>query len=116
MLFHCYFFFIIFSPPLAPKTVSNTNSLSHRQNLSNSNSDSGKKVFMSNTCQPDQFRCDDGICIAAYKKCNYFVDCIDGSDETPELCGNYANRKDLYGDEYEEFLGIFCLCLTSKKK
>lgn len=95
--------------------MSNTNSLSHRQNLNSSSNASGKKNFMSNTCQPDQFRCDDGICIAEYKKCNLFIDCIDGSDENPELCGNYAHRKDLYGDDYDQlFLGII-LCLTSKE-
>lgn len=88
--------------------MSNTNSLSHRQNLNTSSSyASGKKDFMSNTCKPDQFRCDDGICIAEYKKCNFIIDCIDGSDETPELCGDYSHRKDQYGDEYDAFLGIF---------
>lgn len=59
---------------------------------------------MTHECRPDQFRCNDGICIAGYKKCNVMIDCIDGSDELecPKLVYNH------YGEDYSEFadLGI----------
>lgn len=96
------FFFIIFSLVLAPKVVSNANSLSHRQNFSNSILTG--KHYMSKKCKPDQFQCDDGICIAGYKKCNFLYDCLDESDENPTLCGNYAHRKDLFDEDYEGLL------------
>ncbi|XP_050359448.1 modular serine protease-like isoform X3 [Nymphalis io] len=37
---------------------------------------------------PDEFKfvCSDGTCIAADKKCDGTVDCLDGSDETHHLC------------------------------
>lgn len=50
---------------------------------------------MTHECKPDQFRCNDGICIAGYKKCNVMIDCIDGSDEID--C-----RKDLVYNHYGE--------------
>lgn len=33
------------------------------------------------SCPPDQFQCNDGICIAGYKRCNQITDCADFSDE-----------------------------------
>ncbi|XP_044302407.1 very low-density lipoprotein receptor isoform X1 [Varanus komodoensis] len=35
----------------------------------------------SQTCRPDQFRCEDGNCVHGTRQCNGVRDCIDGSDE-----------------------------------
>ena len=38
-------------------------------------------------CREDQFRCANHGCIQAYNKCDGYVDCEDGSDESTEACG-----------------------------
>ncbi|XP_066473826.1 very low-density lipoprotein receptor isoform X1 [Tiliqua scincoides] len=35
----------------------------------------------SQTCRPDQFKCEDGNCVHGARQCNGVRDCIDGSDE-----------------------------------
>ena len=32
-------------------------------------------------CRPDQFKCNNGICIAKWQRCDGKYDCEDGSDE-----------------------------------
>ena len=39
------------------------------------------------------FQCDDGDCIPESWKCNAFVDCSNGEDEDPALCGKKKNKK-----------------------
>ena len=39
------------------------------------------------TCGESEFRCDDGECILGYWQCDGEKDCIDESDEKPEVCG-----------------------------
>lgn len=36
-------------------------------------------------CEPDQFQCENGKCIAQIDRCNHKYDCDDGTDET--TCG-----------------------------
>ncbi len=39
-------------------------------------------VFLLNTaCTPEQFRCDNGVCLSENRWCNGFRDCPDGTDE-----------------------------------
>lgn len=45
----------------------------------------------SQTCQPDQFECEDGSCIHGSRQCNGIRDCVDGSDEV-----NCKNGKGLF--------------------
>ena len=33
-------------------------------------------------CRPGEFQCADGSCINQLRKCDFFFDCPDGSDET----------------------------------
>ncbi|XP_058452453.1 basement membrane-specific heparan sulfate proteoglycan core protein isoform X2 [Malaya genurostris] len=54
----------------------------------------------SNRCDRDSFECQDGICIADYKKCNGIVDCHDQSDE---LDCSYASEGDDENCESNEF-------------
>ncbi|CAE1155780.1 LRP2 [Acanthosepion pharaonis] len=42
------------------------------------------------TCKPSQFTCANGACISIMWKCDYDQDCVDGSDESPDL--NCANK------------------------
>jgi hypothetical protein len=49
-----------------------------------------------NVCEPNEFRCDDGICIADYKICNKIFDCTDRSDESQ--CNQQPNE-DPFGIE-----------------
>lgn len=32
-------------------------------------------------CNAEEYQCNDGICVAGYKRCNGIRDCNDGSDE-----------------------------------
>ena len=47
----------------------------------------GAAIPPDNKCDSSQFRCSDGQCIRASRKCNGDGDCSDGSDETTEVCG-----------------------------
>lgn len=39
-------------------------------------------------CGRFQFQCHSGECIAVYNACDGIPQCIDGSDEGPEVCEN----------------------------
>jgi Low-density lipoprotein receptor domain class A. len=34
------------------------------------------------SCRPDEFRCNDGMCLEDSKVCNGYAECRDGSDES----------------------------------
>ncbi|KAK2718097.1 hypothetical protein QYM36_006775 [Artemia franciscana] len=44
------------------------------------------------TCEPNEFRCDDGQCIPKLLQCNIDHDCLDGSDE--KNCSNISCKED----------------------
>lgn len=44
-------------------------------------------------CEPDSFKCDDGLCMAGHVRCNGLENCYDGSDE--ESCSEYGFCVDL---------------------
>lgn len=69
----------------------------HHDNTNNRNVNHNHNAHNFNTkCRPDEFQCNDGICIMGYKKCNDINDCSDQSDELH--CGviSYSNDID-YG-------------------
>lgn len=43
-------------------------------------------------CPTYAFRCGNGACISGKKKCDSRIDCYDGSDENPMLCGRNTSR------------------------
>ncbi len=47
----------------------------------------------------DHFRCDSGQCVHTGTVCDFTLDCVDGSDESPSLCGMYVM--------YFQYCGIF---------
>ena len=46
-----------------------------------SESDPGKMQMMLSSCGEDRYSCSDGTCVEIEKKCDYVMDCLDGSDE-----------------------------------
>lgn len=48
----------------------------------------GRELFTTG-CGPDQFRCENGKCIARIDRCDHKYDCEDGTDET--TCGMHVN-------------------------
>lgn len=49
------------------------------------------KIFFSlaSTCADDFFRCDNGKCVPERWVCDSSNDCLDNSDEKPELCSKF---------------------------
>ena len=39
-------------------------------------------------CRSDEFQCRNGQCIPDSQRCNFHKNCVDGSDEFQESCGN----------------------------
>ena len=39
------------------------------------------------TCAEDEFRCGNGECVGSSAVCDFRFDCIDGSDESTDACG-----------------------------
>lgn len=56
------------------------------------------------SCEPGEFQCADGICIAGYKRCNGIVDCSDDSDEFSCSRRTYEN---FYDGSYYFFVRIY---------
>ena len=69
--------------------------------------------FLSNECDKTgkYFRCNDGTCILSYYKCDFKVDCIDGSDE--QSCTDVCNKISCKcGQLYFTCLSSECLPLS----
>ena len=52
----------------------------------------GMTIFSSDNssfCPGNQFRCNDGQCVAGDSLCNSVRDCRDGSDEGADICGEF---------------------------
>ena len=47
--------------------------------------------FLVADCGPDEYRCDMGMCIPGYLRCNQYYDCPDHSDEGEE-CGEWTKQ------------------------
>ena len=71
-------------------------------------------------CQANQFYCPgDGVCIASKKKCDYKVDCKDGSDE--RNCGRSSNLSNFFiskstkakGKQEDHVICIWVRCYQS---